>query len=72
MDPILQSMFEELARGYFYSKQWKVSEYLRDGIVVRETDYPVLPNWRELYHRQARVQVAFFEAMYLIGAQTTP
>ena len=68
----MQSMFEELARGYFYSKQWKVSEYLRGGIVVRETDYPVLLNWRELYHRQAQVQGASFEEMYLIGAQTTP
>ena len=68
----MQSMFEELARGYFYSKQWKVSDYLRGGIVVRETDYPILPNCRELYHPQAQVQGAFFEAMYLIGAQTTP
>ena len=72
MDPILQSMFEELARGYSYSKQRKVSENPHGGIVVREADYPVPPNRRELCHRQAQVQVAFFEAMYYIGAQTTP
>jgi len=63
-------MIDFLTRGYFYSKQWKVSENSHDKIVVREADYPVHPHWRELYHRQARVQVAFFEAMYAIGTET--
>jgi hypothetical protein len=65
-------MIDFLTRGYFYSKQWKVSENPHDRIVVRESDYLALPHWRELYHRQARVQVAFFEAMYAIGTETLP
>jgi putative sugar O-methyltransferase len=61
-------LIDRLTAGYFYSKQWKVSQNPQDNIVVRQEDYPVPGSWRQLFHRQAKVQVAFFEAMYAIPA----
>ena len=65
----IQAYFElidQLTKGYFYSKQWFVSENSYDNIRVKHNDYPVPSNWRQLYLRQARVQVSFFEAMYAV------
>jgi len=59
-------LIDRLADGFFYSKQWKVSDNPHDKIVVRQEDYPVPKSWRQLFQRQAKVQVAFFEAMYAI------
>lgn len=60
-------LIDHLARGHFYSKQWFDSDNPHDQIHVRHDDYPVPPNWRQLYHRQAKVQVSFFEAMYALN-----
>ena len=59
-------LIDRLTKGYFYSKQWFVSENPHDGLRIRQDDYPVPAHWRELYSRPARVQTAFFEAMYAI------
>ena len=60
-------LIDRLVSGFFYSKQWKVSRNPEDGIVVRMEDYPVPAHWRELYRRESKVQVHFFEALYSIG-----
>ncbi|HLL73711.1 MAG TPA: putative sugar O-methyltransferase [Pyrinomonadaceae bacterium] len=62
------ALIDRLTRGYFYSKQWFVSENPHDGIRIRHDDYPVPAHWRQLYLRPARVQTEFFEAMYEVGA----
>ncbi len=59
-------LIDRLTKGYFYSKQWFVSDNPVDGIVIKKDDYPVPRNWQELYSRPAKVQVNFFEAMYRI------
>lgn len=59
-------LIDHLTRSYFYSKQWFVSENPHDGVRIRHDDYPVPAHWRELYLRPARVQTAFFEAMYAL------
>jgi putative sugar O-methyltransferase len=61
-------LIDRLTRGYFYSKQWFVSENPHDGVRIRHEDYPIPAHWRQLYFRPARVQTAFFEAMYEVGA----
>lgn len=60
-------LIDKLTRGMFYSKQWMISKNPEDGIVVAKNDYPIPDNWQELYSRQAKVQVHFFEAMYAMA-----
>jgi hypothetical protein len=60
------NLIDYLTKGHFYSKQWLVSENMQDEIYIKFDDYPVPASWRQLYHRQAKVQVSFFEAMYAI------
>ena len=64
-------MVNRLTEGYFYSKQWLVSENPVDGIRVKHDDYAVPRNWEQLYFRRARVQDAFFEAMYSIRGSSS-
>jgi len=59
-------LIDRLTKGYFYSKQWFVSQNEHDGICVKKEDYPILENWRQLYLRAARVQTHFFESMYAV------
>lgn len=59
-------LIEKLTKGYFYSKQWTISKNPIDKVVIKKNDYPVPNNWQELYSRQTKVQVRFFEAMYKI------
>lgn len=59
-------LIDTLTKGFFYSKQWIVSHNPSDDIVVKQGDYPVPAHWRELYHRVAKVQTNFFEALYAI------
>jgi putative sugar O-methyltransferase len=60
------ALIDRLTAGYFYTKQWFVSENPQDGIRVKHTDYPVRQHWRELYLRKTPVQPSFFEAMYAV------
>lgn len=60
-------LIDHLTKGYFYSKQWFVSRNEHDRICVKQEDYPIPADWRELYLRAARVQTHFFEAMYALG-----
>ena len=62
-------LINKLTKGFFYSKQWVISENPIDKIVISKDDYPVPENWKELYSRQAKVQVHFFEAMYRIDSK---
>jgi putative sugar O-methyltransferase len=59
-------LIEKLTKGYFYSKQWIVSENPIDEIIIMKNDYPVPKNWQELYSRRTKVQEHYFEAMYKI------
>lgn len=60
-------LIDRLTKGYFYSKQWFVSENPYDQIHVRQGDYPVPDSWTQIYLRPAKVQRSFFEALYAIG-----
>ena len=64
-------LIDKLTKGYFYSKQWIVSKNPIDKVVIEKNDYPVPKKWQELYSRQAKVQVSFFEAIYRIAANNT-
>lgn len=61
------SLIDRLTRGLFYMKQWITSQNPHDHLTIRQEDYPISPNWRLLFVRQAPVQGRFFEAMYRIG-----
>ncbi len=60
-------LIDRLTNGLFYTKQWFESRNPVDGITITHGDYPVPEKWKQLYHRTARVQTHFFEAMYAIG-----
>jgi len=60
------SQIERLCDGYFYTKQWITSINQDDNIVIRQDEYPVLPEWKEMYNRPTSVQPKFFEALYKI------
>jgi len=62
-------LIDRLTHGYFYTKQWFESRNPVDGITVTPGDYPVPDQWRQIYHRTARVQTYFFEALYAIGRE---
>ena len=53
-----------LTRGFFYMKQWRVSQNAFDRVVLTEDDYPPGDDWLLEYSRPCRVQTAFFEALY--------
>ncbi|MGA9779986.1 MAG: putative sugar O-methyltransferase, partial [Verrucomicrobiia bacterium] len=55
---------ERLVKGYFYFKQWKESKIPFDNILIKESDYPVKPEWTKIYSRECEVQTRFFEALY--------
>jgi putative sugar O-methyltransferase len=61
-------LINRITKGYFYSKQWLVSCNPYDNVTIRHSEYPVPSNWKEIYHRKAKVQDSFFEAMYAINS----
>ncbi|AZO69881.1 MAG: putative sugar O-methyltransferase [Mesorhizobium sp.] len=48
--------------GHFYLKAWKVSKIPFEGIVIRESDYP-LERWERVYRRPPKIQSSFFETL---------
>ncbi len=52
--------------GVFYMKQWRSWTNPRDGVTIRESDYPIPANWRTIYRRRHAVQTHFFEAAFRI------
>ncbi len=52
-----------LTKGNVYLKQWRISRIPFEGIVIRETDYPIPTEWEIVYWRQCRVQTHFFETV---------
>ncbi len=57
-------VMEKLTRKYFYTKQWKQTTIPYENVVIRQEDYPVDQNWRQIYARECKVQDLFFEALY--------
>jgi hypothetical protein len=57
---------DRICRGKFYTKQWRVSRAKANGFVIRESEYPIPPSWRCLYHKRHPIQRMFFEALYEI------
>jgi putative sugar O-methyltransferase len=53
-------------RGVFYTKQWLDWTNPDDGVRIRETDYPIPPEWQPVYQRVHEVQTHFFEAAYRV------
>ena len=65
----IESYFAEIDRvtaGAFYSKQWKDSSNPFDNLYLKEGDYPVNDEWRQVYSRTCAVQTQFFESLYVI------
>ena len=57
-------ILEKLTRKYFYTKQWQETTIPYENVVIRQADYPVDQNWRQIYTRVCKVQDQFFEALY--------
>lgn len=53
-----------VTRGYFYMKQWKISQNAFDHLALTADDYPISKDWKKLYSRECAVQTAFFETLY--------
>ena len=49
---------------HFYFKVWRKSVIPIDNISYTSTDYPVSPEWEEIYNRQCDVPSGYFEAFY--------
>jgi len=56
---------DRLCRGSFYTKQWHTSNATINGYALKESEYPIPANWKEVFHRQHPIQSLFFEALYL-------
>jgi len=61
------NQINRLTKGFFYFKEWKVSNNSDDNLVIRENEYPIPKKWKKLYHREALYPSLFFEAMYKIN-----
>ena len=57
-------IIRRVIRKYAYIKQWKESRIPFEDIVIRETDYPVPSEWKQIYWRTCAVQDSFFEALF--------
>jgi putative sugar O-methyltransferase len=65
----IERYFAEIDRvtaGAFYTKQWKESSNPFDKMNLKEGDYPVNAEWRQVYSRTCAVQTQFFESLYVI------
>ena len=58
--------FDRLLRdgGHMYTKQWRHSKVLFEGVTLAESDYPIPAHWRTVFSRRAAVQTKFYEALY--------
>jgi putative sugar O-methyltransferase len=60
------TFIDRLTSGHVYLKQWKISHNPDDGVLIRQSDYPIPGRWRLCFSRTAPVQTAFFEALYAV------
>jgi putative sugar O-methyltransferase len=60
------AMVDRLTRGFFYTKQWQSFTNVRDGITIREQDYPYRPQWHRVYSRTPASHPLFFESLLRI------
>jgi putative sugar O-methyltransferase len=51
-------------RGVFYMKQWQTWTNPRDGVTIRQADYPIPAGWKRIYERRHPIQTHFFEAAF--------
>jgi hypothetical protein len=47
-------------------KQWKSFTNSKDGITIREEDYPYSPLWHRILSRTSLAHPEFFEAIYRV------
>jgi hypothetical protein len=52
---------------YFYLKQWRTSNNVFDGVVLKQSDYSYPKGWKMIYSRPCSVQTEFFEALYQVA-----
>ncbi len=57
-----------IVRKYAYLKEWKESRIPFEEIIIREADYPIPAEWKQLYWRTCAVQNQFFEALFNVAA----
>jgi putative sugar O-methyltransferase len=62
------SVVKQHTRGIFYMKQWQGWTNPRDGVTIREADYPIPVGWQKVYERPHPVQTHFFEAAYRVNS----
>ena len=62
--------FERLLKpgGHMYTKQWRRTKVLFEGVSLIESDYPIPATWSTVFSRIPRVQTKFFEALYVAAA----
>ena len=60
------ALVDRLTCGYFYMKQWRNFHNLKDGITVKQTDYPCKDDWKRLYTRTSPSHPLFFETLFHI------
>ena len=60
------SQFDRLLKdgGSFYFKQWKRGVVPFEGVIIRQSDYPIPRNWACDLSREAPIQSKFFEERY--------
>lgn len=56
-----------LAKKYFFSKQWKISKNPFDNLELKQNDYPIHANWKEIYSQECAIQTEFFETLYQVN-----
>ena len=61
------ALIHRVTRGRFYTKQWKTFENTRDGITIKESDYPYRQTWSRLYTRTPPSHPLFFESLFQVA-----
>ena len=59
-------LVDRLTRGHFYMKQWRSFNNARDGITIKQADYPYRAGWKQLYTRTPPSHPLFFETLFQI------
>jgi putative sugar O-methyltransferase len=62
------AQIDRLCSGYFYTKQYFEHENSIDGLVIRQVDYPVRENWKQVFTRPSPTFPSLFEAIYKMAS----
>lgn len=63
----ISTYLQEISRitaGSFYTKQWRKSRTPINGFSIREDEYLIPVEWRQVFHQRHPIQRLFFEALY--------